>query len=276
MRNLLQFLIKYSHVILFLLLEGVSLAVLITNSAYPRSVYTTSANIVSGELYSWTSSVTQFFSLRRENRELLEENARLRSIVVSLENKVEPQTEIDSAVVYPYYYSHLGLHFIPARIVQIESGKRHNCFTINKGLRDGVETDMGVVGADGAVGIVTATGERFSLVMPLVNEQMMLSCRLQSGVYGPLEWDGRSPRFASLKNIARHANVQPGDTVTTSGLTTAFPEGILVGVVEKTELKESDAYYSITVRLATDFTKPRYVQVISNEALREQRELMDY
>ncbi|MBQ9340375.1 MAG: rod shape-determining protein MreC [Paludibacteraceae bacterium] len=276
MRNLLQFLLKYSHVILFLILEGVAIAMLISNSAYPRSVYATSANRLSGEFYSWNNSVLQYFSLRSENLELVKENAMLRGQLAQLGNIAESVAENDTAVLNHYCYSHLGLRYIPARVVQVEAGKRHNCFTINKGTRDGVETDMGVVGSAGVVGIVSATTERFSLVMPLINEQMMLSCRLQSGVYGPLEWDGEKPQFAYLRNIARHANVLPGDTVTTSGLTTAFPEGILVGVVEKAELKETDAYYNITVRLATDFTKPRYVQVISNEALREQQQLMDY
>lgn len=246
---------------------------LFNGNDYPRSVYATSANAVAGEIYQINDNVQQFFSLRTENLELTEENARLLEEIAVLQNRLEAGEERDSA----YLYSHLGLHFVPARVVQIESGKRHNCFTLNKGTRDGVETDMGVVGAKGAVGIVSAAGERFSLVMPIVNEQMMLSCRLRpSLVYGPLEWDGTDNRFASLNNIARHAEVSVGDTVVTSGLTTAFPEGIPVGVVDNAELHETDAYYRIRVRLFTEFDRQRYVQVICNEALHEQQEMEDY
>lgn len=273
MRNLLQFLLKYSHVILFLVLEAIAFTLIVTENDYQRSVSFTSATAVAGNIYAVTDEIGQYFSLKRENGELAEENARLMEEIASLRNRLEVVEERDSA----YLYSHLGLHFIPARVVQTESGKRHNCFTLNKGTRDGVETDMGVVGQEGAVGLVTAVSERFALVMPLVNEQMMLSCRLTgSSVYGPLEWDGTDVRYATLSNIARHAEVSVGDTVITSGLTTAFPEGVPVGVVDETELKETDAYYHIRVRLLTDFRKPRYVQVISNDALREQSEMEDY
>ncbi|MCQ2335017.1 MAG: rod shape-determining protein MreC [Paludibacteraceae bacterium] len=281
MRNLLQFLIKYSNLLLFIVLEVAALVLLLRNNNYPRSVYSTSANIVSGSLYTVSNSVLSYVYLGSENESLSEENALLKERIMALENQLESYSERDSSALYidcaRYQYAHKGLKFVPAKVINVQTKSRHNYFTLNKGLRDGVEQDMGVVGPSGAVGIVMAVSERFSVVLPLVNDRMSLSCRFKKdNTIGPLEWDGVDVRYASLENIARHAEVHVGDTIVTSGLTSAFPEGVMVGVVEEATLEESDAYYQIKVRMGTDFQRIGYVQVISNEALREQRMLEDY
>lgn len=281
MRNLIQFLVKYINLLLFIGLEIVSLVLLCRYNSYQRSVYVTSANAVSGYIYRTTDNVASYLHLGTVNRELAAENARLLERITMLENRLEPYIENDSALLNEnclrYLYSDKALRYIPAKVINTESGKRHNYLTLNKGSRDGVEIDMGVVGQSGVVGLVTAVSEHFALVLPLDNEQMSLSCRLQKDeTFGPLEWDGTDYRYSSLNNIARHAEVHVGDTVVTSGLTTAFPRGIIVGIVDEAILEESDAYYHIKVQLATDFHQIGYVQIISNETLREQQELNDY
>lgn len=281
MRNLIQFLIKYHNLLLFIGLEIVALVLLCRSNAYQRSVYVTSANAVSGYMYKASDEVASYLHLGSVNRELAAENARLLERITLLENQLEPYMENDSSLLNDncirYLYSDKALKYIPAKVINTESGKLHNYLTLNKGKRDGVEIDMGVVGQRGVVGIVTAVSDHFSLVLPLDNEHMSLSCRLKKNeTFGPLEWDGGDYRYSSLNNIARHAEVHVGDTVVTSGLTTAFPKGIMVGTVDEALLEESDAYYHIKVRLATDFHQIGYVQVICNETLREQQELDDY
>ena len=134
--------------------------------------------------------------------------------------------------------------------------------------------DMGVIDSKGVVGIICAASERFALVLPLVNDEMQLSCRFKNNdTYGPLVWRGTDYRYGQLENIARHAEVHVGDTIITSDLTPAFPGGVMVGVVDEAILEESDAYYHIRVRFSTDFRSIGYVQVIANEAMAEQTKL---
>lgn len=278
MRNLLQFIIKYSNFLLFGVLEIAALVLFFSFNSYPRSSYVTSANLVSGELYTLSDAAISYMQLGQENAALVEENAQLMSRIQELENMLEPYAENDTNRLYPdcqrYRYAHKGLQFIPAKVINTESGKRHNCFTINKGRRDGVEEDMGVVDQRGVVGLVCAVSERFSLVLPLVNSEMQLSCRFKNDeTYGPLVWDGVDSRYGQLRNIARHAEVHVGDTIITSGLTPAFPGGVMVGVVDEAILEESDAYYHIKVRYSTDFRSIGYVQVVANEAMKEQSKL---
>lgn len=278
MRNLLQFIIKYSNFLLFGVLEIAALVLFFTFNSYPRSSYVTSANLLTGELYTLSDAATSYMHLGQENAALIEENAQLMARIQALENQLEPYAENDTARLYPdcntYRYSHKGMRFIPAKVINTESGKRHNCFTINKGRRDGVGEDMGVVDQRGVVGLICAVSERFSLVLPLVNDEMQLSCRFKNDeTYGPLVWDGVDARYGQLNNIARHAEVHVGDTIITSGLTPAFPGGVMVGVVDEAILEETDAYYHIRVRYSTDFRSIGYVQVVANDAMKEQNAL---
>ena len=278
MRNLWQFLVKYSNLFLFLILEGVALFFVFSRNGLAHSVWFTSANAVTGSVYQAWDNVTGYFFLRRENERLVTQNAELQNRITVLENWLEGVDEhLLSDSIGAYVYAEKHLHYIPAKVINISTSSQRNFITLNKGARDGVQEDMGVVDQDGVVGIVRAVSDRFSVVIPVINNAFSVSCRfLSNDKLGPLRWDGVDDRYAQLEDIARHVEVHEGDTLITSGLSDAFPEGIRVGVVEKAELSESDAYYHIKVRLAADFHRLGYVQIIQNSALVEQRQLEEW
>lgn len=275
MRNLLQFLIKYSNFLLFLILEVVAFVLIFSQNRFQHSAYATSANRFSAGMYQVWDNVTSYFSLRSENERLSAENVDLQNYIVQLENRLEAVDEASlKDTVSAYVYAEKHLNYIPAKVINISTATQRNFITINKGIRDGVEQDMGVVDQDGVVGIVRAVSERFAVVIPVINNSFSLSCRFKStDKLGPLSWDGVDNRYAQLDDIARHVEVHEGDTLVTSGLSDAFPEGVLVGVIEEAQLEESDAYYRIQVRLAADFHKLGYVQVIKNASRAEKLDL---
>ena len=278
MRNLWQFLVKYSNLLLFLLLEVVALFFVFSRSGLPHSAWVSSANRVTGSFYQAWNNVTTYFFLRSENERLVRENVELQNRITRLENQLEGQLEAGLPDTVPaYVYAEKDLHYIPAKVINFSTSSQRNYLTLNKGARDGVEEDMGVVDQDGVVGIVRAVSDRFSVVIPVINNAFSVSCRfLSNDKLGPLHWDGVDYRYAQLEDIARHVEVHEGDTLVTSGLSDAFPEGIRVGIVEEAELGESDAYYHIKVRLAADFHRLGYVQIIQNKALVEQRQLEEW
>jgi rod shape-determining protein MreC len=87
---------------------------------------------------------------------------------------------------------------------------------------------------------------------------------MSNGQIGGTSWDGRDPRVVNLIEIAHHVELNTGDTVVTSGLTSVFPEGILVGVVAETELEDGKNYHQTLLKLATDYKSLKYVQVLRN------------
>jgi rod shape-determining protein MreC len=64
--------------------------------------------------------------------------------------------------------------------------------------------------------------------------------------------------------------VKVGDLVVTSGYSSIFPEGILIGTVEEVEKDKGESFFRIKVRLSVDFKDLSYVEVISNNMRDEQ------
>ena len=77
---------------------------------------------------------------------------------------------------------------------------------------------------------------------------------------------------AVLSDIPYHVDIAAGDSVVTSGYSSIFPEGILVGTISGYSMEEG-SFYIIKVKLSVDFRKLTYVTVIENMLLDEQREL---
>lgn len=263
MRNLLQFLTRYSNFLICIILEVVAFILIVTTHHYQQSAVWSSANRVVAGIQDINTTIGDYFHLRSENEELAAENAMLRSMLAEQANEMERAVERDSQ----YVYAHLDMEYMPAKVIGMSTNKQHNYLTINKGTRDGIAVDMGVICRDGVVGIVSAVSERYALVVPLIHTQMNLSCELKKNGYaGGTQWNGRNYRHVQMTDISRHVAVNEGDTVVTSGLTPVFPEGIMIGVVEKTELGDGDNYHRTTLRLSTDYRALKYVQVIHNRA----------
>lgn len=261
MRNLLQFLTRYSNFLIFIILEVVAFILIVTTHGYQQSAVCSSANNLVAGIQAVNTTIGDYFHLRSENEQLAEENAQLKTQLMEQANKAEFAIERDSQ----YVYSHLDMEYIPAKVIGLSTNKQHNYLTINKGARDGIAEDMGVVCHDGVVGIVSAVGEKYALVVPLIHTQINVSCELKNNHYvGGTQWNGRNYRHVQLTDISRHIAVHTGDTVVTSGLTPVFPEGIMIGVVSSTELSDGDNYHRTTLLLSTDYKALKYVQVIRN------------
>lgn len=243
------------------MLEVVAFILIGTCNDYQQSAMWSSANRIVAGTNNIKTSIVDYFSLRADNAELAEENARLKAELVMLKNNMESVAERDSQ----YVYSHLDWDFVPAKVIGLTINKQHNYLIINKGKRDSIKVDMGVIGADGVVGVVSAVGEKYALVVPIIHTKISISSRLKSsGQIGGTSWDGRNYRFVDLIEIARHVSVNQGDTVVTSGLTDVFPEGLMIGVVSETELGAGDNYHQTVVELSTDYKALKYVQVLRN------------
>jgi rod shape-determining protein MreC len=132
---------------------------------------------------------------------------------------------------------------------------------------------MGVVSGGSLVGIVLESSNNFCTVIPVINRDFRLSAKLKSNNYaGILQWDGASPRYAILNEIPYHVELVQQDTIVTSGFSSIFPEGILVGTVESFTLATGN-FYEIRIRLSTDFQRLFNVNVIRNARQEEQRNL---
>ena len=149
--------------------------------------------------------------------------------------------------------------------------------TIDKGSADGVEVDMGVACGNGVVGVVYLVSSHYSVVIPVLNTTMSrISCAIRGRNYfGYLRWDGKDPAVAFVEDVPRHAKFKRGEWVETSGYSSIFPRGILVGQIEKVFNSSDGLSYKLQVRLSTDFGCLRDVFVINDKSIAERVRLME-
>jgi len=247
---------------------------IVKNQEYQKSVFLSSSNFVVSGLYEWNNSVVEFFKLAAANDNLSEENTALKNQIVNLQNKIATLHPETSDSVHFRIPPEMEYQFIAAKVINSSTNKLLNYITLNKGAEDGIKVDMGVVSDEGVVGIVKTVSSRFSVVIPLLNPRIEISCRFKRNNYsGPLKWTGEDYRYSNLNDIARHVELALGDTLITSGLTSTFPEGVPVGAIEDFNIKESDAYYNIKVKLAVNFRTLSHVKVINYLNYKEQKDI---
>ena len=277
MHNLTEFLAKHNHWFVFLVLEVVSMVLLFRYNSYQGSVWFSSANAVTGKMYEWNSAVESYFSLSGVNSLLTQRNAFLEQQVRMLDDSIARLTRSQEAAVtrlssmVPFQ----GCRLIPAKVVANMVNRYDNLITIDKGSADGVKRDMGVVCGMGVVGIVYLVSEHYSIVIPALNSHSNISCTIQRrGYFGYLRWRGGSSQLAYLEDVPRHAHFKLGDNVVTSGYSSVFPPGVMVGKVLHVFNSADGLSYRVQVKLSTDFARLRDVCLVDDSALQERIDLM--
>ena len=276
MRNLLDFLARHNHWFLFVLLEVVSFVLLFKYNSYQGSVWFSSANAVAGKVYDASSAVDQYFSLVEVNRKLTERNVYLERELARLTDTATVAAK-DSTYMQRMQAGVLRKYkSVPARVVSNSLDKLNNFITIDKGTADGVGKDMGVACGLGVVGIVYLTAEHYSVVIPVLNSKSNISCSIRGrGYFGYLHWYGDRPDEAYLDDVPRHARFRIGDIVVTSGYSSVFPPGMLVGKIMRVYNSANGMSYRLRVKLSTDFGNLRDVCVINDSEMMEQMKLLE-
>lgn len=257
MYNLRRFILKHHFVILFIVLEVISILLLARSQNFHRNHLVSSTNDVVGTFYKWGSDVGGYFSLAKTNEQLAEENAILRgqlSLVADTSKSDYVVQEQDT--LYEY---------IPARVVNNSINQANNYIIINKGKLDGIESKMGVISSEGIVGVVTDVSRHYASVMSLLHSKSFVGVRFKdSQQLGGLHWNTTNYRYGMVEDIPTHVVLHKGDTVLTSSYSLIFPEDLMVGTVEDPLAASSDALNKAKIKFATDFAKLRHVYVIKN------------
>ncbi|MEZ4874220.1 MAG: rod shape-determining protein MreC [Flavobacteriaceae bacterium] len=266
MQQIIYFFLRNKNFLLFFVLFLISLGLTINSHSYHTNQFVDSANFVSGGIYSLKSSVTDYFDLKEQNSKLAEEN---RLLQLQLQNLKVQVPQLDSENLPDSLVSIIG-----AKVINNSYSKTKNQLTINKGEKEGVTIDMGVISPEGIVGIVSHLSNHYASVQSILNTNSQVVAKFKkSNHFGTLVWNAQNPGEVQLKEIPRVANVALGDTIVTDGRSTIFPEGILIGTVKDFSIEEVGDYYNINVRLFTDMTSVKHVYLLSRKDAQEIKEL---
>ncbi|MDE7438010.1 MAG: rod shape-determining protein MreC [Muribaculaceae bacterium] len=264
MRNLLNFILRYSTWFVFTFYVVISIFLLVIGSRYRQSVYLTSANAVSGTIYDGTSQVTGYFNLRSINESLQASNAQLQNEVLNLKNEIAQYKMLLSDTAETFQSAD-RYGYVAASVINNNTRHPKNFFTINRGTLDGIEQGMGVMDQSGIVGIVNVAGPHMARVISLLNETQHFSVKIKDTSFvGSLNWKGGDATIAYMEEVPRHVKYEIGDTVVTSGYSTTFPEGIPVGIIMNRVRSQDDSFFTFKVHLLPDFRSLSTVRVIKD------------
>ena len=269
MHNLIRFLRRYYFIFLFLLLEGFSIYIISQNSYYQGSAITAFANNISGKFNTQTYNITHYFNLASSNEALVKENAMLRAKIQSSYVKYEKKVFQIQDTVYKQQFE-----YEDAKVIQKTINKRNNYFMLNKGKINGVKRNMAVICPNGIVGVVVNVTNNFSLVMSVLHQDSRPNVKnTRTKITGTLIWEGGSYSKGKIIDIPSSIPLKKGDTITTSGFSQDFPEGIMIGTIESFTKDSGNGFYNVTVKFSTDYNKLEYVYIVKSFFKEEQVEL---
>ncbi len=256
MQQIINFIIRYKTSLLYLLLLLISLAFTVDSHSYHRSKFFNSSNRISGSIYNAADGITSYFNLNEENKKLVEENIKLRSLLFN--SNIGDTVELDS--------SKFNFTTISGRIIKNSYASPNNYITINRGTNHGIKQDMGVITAEGILGIIEHTTKNYASVQSILNTKSNINAKIKNTNYfGSLIWDGRSYNQVKLEDIPRLVPLLIGDTIVTGAMSSIFPENIPIGTIKKFDLNESKSFYSIDVELFNDMSNVKNIYIIYNK-----------
>ena len=275
MRNVFLFIQRYFNLIFFLSLQVAALMMLFRFNRFHESVFSSLSNELSGRVNMRYANVETYFSLKKENAALREQNARLLNMLKadfawpdSGRQLVSDTVRIDSLEQYRKFL------YLPAQVISNSVNSQQNYLMLHRGSAQGVAPNMAVVSPEGVIGTVISVSRNMAVVMSMLHRQSKIVAVLKKGSgFGEVTWDGENPRFVTLAKVPKTVTVQKGDTVVTSQFSDKYPPGYTIGYVDKVEEDKVTSTYNLTVRTATNFYSVQHAFVIKNLQMSEMEEL---
>ena len=250
--------------LLFILLEAACIYMVSHNGIVQKYRLIGKLREVQGFFWEKYSAINEYSSLRETNSQLALENAHLTN---QLYNGNTSGTIPDPSKKQPF-------SFINAKVIRNTIGTTHNYLIIDKGSKDGIEEDMGVITPMGTVGITRAVTENYTYVLSFLNTSQQVSARIgKEGAFGPLSWNPQRQGMAILEEIPQHLEINRNDTVYTSGYSSFYPPNIPIGTVEDSRLVNG-VHLNLDIRLLQDFRSISHVMVVKNNNREELEKLI--
>ncbi len=258
MRRLFLYILKHHFFFLFISLEVVAFALVVQNN-YQRATFFHTTNRFTGSVLASYNDITQYFYLKKQNEQLVAENARLRDQLRSSFRIVDTAVYVEKDSLF---------RFVDAEVISNSVQHMKNYMMLNKGRLDGIRPDMGVITSGGVAGTVVEVSDHYARVMSVLHIQHKLNARIKKNNHlGSVEWTGKDYRHGILTDVPVHVQLNPGDTIITSGNSHIFPEGITIGVIsdEKTVKDHRQGNFkSAPVKFSVDYNELYHVYVIIN------------
>ncbi len=229
---------------------------------------------VQGGLYSATEAVGNFFSRMFSGSDLEAQNQELEARVAELEARLQDYSELEQENerlrdLTNFVSENDDLTYVGAKVIGKAYGHWFNIFIINAGLKDGLQVDMPVVTGDGLVGRVVDCAPNWSRVLAIVDSSGGVDAVVERtrdyGIVSGTVSSGEENTLLTLSNLPLDADLVPGDTVITSGLSGIYPRGIPIGLVSEVSSSSDGMSNKAVITPWVDFEHLEEVLVITTK-----------
>lgn len=261
MQQLINFIQKYRYFLFFLFLELIAFQLIINNLSFHKSKFISSASSITGGFYNKINTISDYFQLDIENKELLNENLILRNKLEKLSQNIDTVavSKIFNKTKFSQRYS-----YFQGRVEKNQFRNNYNFLTINLGEKDSITPEMGVINSKGILGITENVLQSYSRVRSILNKNSKINAKLKnSNYFGTLTWDGLDYNITQLLDIPRQAKLKVGDTIITGGMSSIFPEGIPIGRVNNI-VNELSIKRIINIQLFNDMSNLKNIYVVKD------------
>lgn len=266
MQQIINFLLRYRNFLLYIFLMIVAIGFTIQSHSYHQSTFFNSSSWITGNIYETSFDITSYFDLRKENNKLVDENQRLRLLLFNKKDSLE--TELDS--------TQMTYTITSGQVIKNSYANQRNYITINKGEKDSVKPDMGVITSEGILGIVENVSNENATVQSILNERSNINAKLKNtNHFGSLVWNAETYNTVQLIDIPRLVPLVVGDTIVTGAMSSIFPENIPIGTIKQFDLDKAKSFWRIEVSLFNDMTNIKNVYIIFNTNREEVLELQE-
>jgi len=264
MQQILNILLRYKNFLIYISLLFFSIFFLSKRSFFHRSFINQLSLGLSGSIHLLKERTINYFDLIEKNKILRTENEKLKIYELIYQNQL---LESSDTINFPF-------KTIGAKILKNSYTNTRNYLILDKGFKDGIYLEMGVISNDGLIGIINETTENFSSAISILHKDIKLNVKFKKNLsFGSLLWEGESPNKMKLVDIATINPVSIGDTIVTGGMSAYFPEGIPVGRVKSFINKPLENYYDIDIELFSNLTQKKYAYIIENKTSKEIKDL---
>lgn len=236
----------------------------------------TAAGVVFVPMQKGINSVGEWISNKasalKSLNDVMAENKELQSQVDKLTSELNTtkleQYELENLrELYDLDQKYPSYKKVAANVIGKSSGNWFSTFTIDKGSDDGIEKDMNVIAGSGLVGIVTDVGPNYAKICSIIDDTRKVSGMVSTTsdnliVSGNLESMNEDMviNFSNLRDS--DDQVQVGDPVVTSYISTEYQQGILIGYISSIKTDSNNLTKSGTITPAVDFEHMEEVLVI--------------
>jgi rod shape-determining protein MreC len=260
MNSVFKYLKSKLHVLLFLLLELLSLIAIIRFNVYQTAFYYSNTRKLSMTIHEWNSSIFDYFGLMSKNEALYNENLELR-------RKLKTNYVVESKKIFEVHDTVFKQRYkyFPAQVITNSTNRQNNYITLNRGTSSGIEKGMGVFSPEGVVGTIVEVSDNYSVAVSVLNTQgfkIVPKIKEMNDTKGTVIWDGKDPNYLNLENINKYEALKVGYHIVTSPYSKNFPENIPIGVIESLKTKPSETFYQAKIKSSVNFGKIQTVYIV--------------